>query len=144
MPPIIREFSDADYEQVALLWETSGIRVETLEDVRLKLQRDSELFLVAHDGVQIVGVVLGAFDGRIGSINRLAVAESQRRTGLATQLIAAVEQRLTEKGARRVFAWVHDSNLASRSLFARQGYLEWTDIVTASKSLEPREPQATS
>lgn len=144
MPPIIREFRSADYEQVARLWETSGIRVETLEDVAFKLRRDADLFLVANDGEQLVGVVLGAFDGRMGSINRLAVAESQRRTGLATLLIDAVEQRLRDKGARRVFAWIHHDNAASRALFGRLGYEEWTDVVTASKSLVPPEPGASA
>jgi|SRR5581483_1844675 len=135
MPPIIRPYAAPDYEQVARLWEASGIRVETLEDVTFKLQRDPELFLVAEDGAEIVGVVLGAFDGRLGSINRLAVAESVRRGGVASQLIQAVEGRLRELGARRVYAWIHDENHASRSLFGRNDYQEWTDIVTTSKSL---------
>ena len=142
MGPIMREFAPGDYEQVARLWEVSGIRVETLEDMTFKMRRDADLFLVAEEAGQIVGVVLGAFDGRLGSINRLAVAEGQRRSGLATRLIAAVEQRLKDKGARRVYAWIHDDNAASRSLFNRNGYQEWTDVVTTSKSLVP--PEATS
>ncbi|HEX6513605.1 MAG TPA: GNAT family N-acetyltransferase [Chloroflexota bacterium] len=135
MPPIIREFHPADYKGVAALWQASEIRVDTLEELELKLRRDPDLFLVAEEEGRLVGVVLGAFDGRLGSINRLAVAEASRRAGLARQLVAAVEQRLRAKGARRVFAWIHDYNTASRALFARQGFEEWTSIVTASKSL---------
>jgi ribosomal protein S18 acetylase RimI-like enzyme len=137
MPSIIREFAEADYEQVAALWEAGDIRVESREDLALKLRRDADLFLVAEEEGRIVGVVLGAFDGRLGSINRLAVAEPRRRSGLASQLVQAVEERLRAKGARRVFAWIHDYNAASRALFARQGYEEWTTVVTASKSLTP-------
>src|SRR5207248_2038206 len=106
MAATIREYSAADYERVAALWQASGIRVESEEDLRLKLRRDPDLFLVAEEEGDVVGALLGAFDGRIGSLNRLAVAESQRRGGLATRLVSAVEERLAAKGARRVWAWI--------------------------------------
>jgi ribosomal protein S18 acetylase RimI-like enzyme len=135
MAPIIREFRQDDYEAAVALWQAGDIRIESREDLALKLARDPDLFLVAEDGGRLVGVVLGAFDGRLGSVNRLAVAESHRRGGLASQLVAALEDRLRAKGARRVFAWIHDYNAASRALFARAGYEEWTTVVTASKAL---------
>ena len=135
MPPIIREARLADYEAIAELWQASDIRVDSPEELELKLRRDPDLFLVAEEGGRIVGVVLGGFDGRLGSINRLAVAEPWRRARLGSRLIEAVEERLRAKGARRVFAWIHDYNQPSRALFARQGYDEWTTVVTTSKSL---------
>ncbi len=135
MAPIIRDFQAGDYEAVARLWEASDIRVDSREDVLFKLRRDADLFLVAEDRGRIVGAVLGAFDGRMGSINRLAVADSWRRSGLASRLIREVEDRLRARGARRVWAWIHDHNHASRTLFARRGYEEWPSVVTASKSL---------
>lgn len=135
MSLIIREFQPSDYDAVVRLWEAGGIRVEMLEDVLFKLRRDPHLFLVAEDDGTVQGVVLGAFDGRIGSINRLAVSEPLRRGGLASQLIQAVEDRLRALGARRVWAWIHESNQPSRGLFARNGYDEWADVVTVSKSL---------
>ena len=135
MAAIIREYRPTDYEAVRPLWEAGDIRVETPEDLALKMRRDADLFLVAELDGRIVGVVLGAFDGRLGSINRLAVAEGERRGGLATRLVEAVEARLRARGARRVFAWIHDHNAASRALFARSGYEEWSTVVTASKAL---------
>lgn len=135
MAAIIREFRVADYESVVELWEAGEIRVESLDDLSLKLARDADLFLVAEDGSRIVGVILGGFDGRMGSINRLAVAVSHRRTGLASRLVQEVEHRLRGKGARRVFAWIHDHNSSSRALFARGGYEEWSTVITASKAL---------
>jgi ribosomal protein S18 acetylase RimI-like enzyme len=135
MPTIIREYALVDYPDVAALWEASGIRVETPEDLAAKLRRDADLFLVAVADGRVVGVVLGGFDGRMGCVNRLAVADSRRKAGLAKQLVSEVENRLRAKGARRVFAWIHDHNTPSRGLFAGQGYEEWTDVVTVSKSL---------
>lgn len=136
MAPIIREFELADYENAARLWEAAGIRVDTPEDVRLKRRRDPDLILVAEDEGRLAGIVIGAFDGRLGSINRLAVAKPYRRSGLASRLIAAVEERLRERGARRVWAWIEGHNSASRTLFGRLGYEEWSTVITASKSLQ--------
>ncbi len=125
----------ADYPAAVELWQASDIRVETPEDLAAKLRRDPDLFLVAQDHGRVVGVILGGFDGRMGSINRLAVAQSYRRSGLAKRLVTEVEQRLREKGALRIYAWIHDYNAPSRALFAQQGYDEWSDVVTVSKSL---------
>ena len=135
MLPIIRQFEFTDYQEVAALWEASDIRVDPLEDLERKLRRDPDLFLVAEHHGKIVGVVLGGFDGRTGSINRLAIAEGQRREGLAKRLIESVEQRLRDRGALRCFAWIHGHNSASRSLFQSVGYDEWDDVVTTSKRL---------
>ncbi len=139
MGAIIRQFRMEDYDAVAALWESAGIRVDSREDLAFKLRRDPELFVLAEDQGRIVGVLLGAFDGRLGSINRLAVAEAYRRSGLASRLIEAVEERLIELGARRVWAWIEPENDASRALFARSGYEEWAGVVTVSKGLTPRQ-----
>jgi ribosomal protein S18 acetylase RimI-like enzyme len=135
MAAIIREYRDDDYEAVAALWQAGDIRVETPDDISLKRRRDPDLFLVGEEAGAVVGVVLGGFDGRMGSINRLAVAEELRRSGLASRLVEAVEERLRAKGARRVFAWIHDYTAPRRALFARGGYEEWSTVVTASKAL---------
>ena len=125
----------ADYSAVTALWEATAIRVESPEELAAKLRRDADLFLVAEQDGVVVGAVLGGFDGRMGSINRLAVAEEWRRGGLASRLVEAVEDRLRSKGALRVYAWIHDHNTPSRALFARQGYEEWSTVVTVSKGL---------
>ena len=135
MAPIIREFEIEDYERSAQLWQACGIRVDSLDDIRLKQRRDPDLMLVAEVDGRLVGIVIGAFDGRLGSIHRLAVAEDQRRSGLATQLVEVVERRLHQKGARRLWAWIEGDNAASRALFAGDGYEEWSNVVTVSKSL---------
>ena len=65
----IREFLLSDYDDVAALWKASGLILrpgDEFEGIKLKLERDPDLFLVAEDGREVVGVVMGAWDGRRG------------------------------------------------------------------------------
>jgi ribosomal protein S18 acetylase RimI-like enzyme len=68
----IREFRyPEDYPAVIDLWQNAGPgihlrRSDQPEDIERKLERDPDLFLVAEVGGQIVGAVLGGFDGRRG------------------------------------------------------------------------------
>ncbi len=51
----IREFKIDDYQTVRDLWRTAGLTLrpgDELEDVKLKLQRDPDLFLVAEASEQ--------------------------------------------------------------------------------------------
>ena len=65
----IREFRASDYPVVFDLWNEAGLEIrpgDQLEEVKLKLQRDPDLFLVAEGEDEIVGSVMGAWDGRRG------------------------------------------------------------------------------
>ncbi len=73
MQPIcIREFDFAsDYERAMELWDhvEKGIHVgrsDSPAETQKKLERDPELFLVAEDGNELVGTVIGGLDGRRG------------------------------------------------------------------------------
>src|SRR5512144_633037 len=68
-----------DYAPVITLWEAAGPgihlgRSDELEEIGKKLTRDPDLFLVAVAEREIVGTVLGGFDGRRGMVYHLAVA----------------------------------------------------------------------
>jgi hypothetical protein len=58
----IREFKITDYSKVLQLWKESGLVIrpgDDMEGVRVKLQRDPDLFLLAEANDEIVGVVMG-------------------------------------------------------------------------------------
>jgi ribosomal protein S18 acetylase RimI-like enzyme len=106
----IREFQIGDYSTVRALWETAGLEMrpgDELEDIKLKLQRDPDLFLVAEADDNIVGSVIGGWDGRRGWIYHLAVRPEQQRKGIAAGLIREIETRLISKGAKRVNAQIN-------------------------------------
>jgi ribosomal protein S18 acetylase RimI-like enzyme len=101
----------------------------------LKLQRDPDLFLVAEENDDIVGVVMGAWDGRRGWINHLAVKLTYQRSGIGSRLIRELEERLAKKGARKVNAQVYQWNKRSIEFFKAAGYEVHDDLIMIGKML---------
>ena len=62
--------------------------------------------LVATIDNQIVGSVIGGWDGWRGNIYRLAVTPEFRRKGIARLLVAEISRELIAKGATRLAALV--------------------------------------
>ena len=134
----IREFQIGDYEKILQLWKNAGLVLrpgDELEGIKLKLQRDPDLFLIAEDH-EIVGVVIGAWDGRRGWINHLAVKPDRQGSGIGTSLIQELEERLIEKGARKVNAQIYRSNDKSIEFFKSAGYEVHSDLVMVGKFLK--------
>lgn len=115
-----------DYPQVRSLWERTGLLLrpsDALEALLRTVERDPGLFLVARDAAgDVVGTVLGGWDGRRGYLYHLAVAPEWRRRGVATALVDEVERRLRERGAPKVKLQIMRGNEASRAFFAARGY----------------------
>ena len=134
----IREFKIDDYPIVRDLWQTAGLNLrpgDDLEDIKLKLQHDPDLFLVAQHDDKIVGSVIGGWDGRRGWIYHLAIRPDQQRKGIGAQLVAELESRLVAKGAKKVNAQVYKWNSQSTEFFKAIGYDEQTDLVLIGKQL---------
>ena len=101
----IRVATAADVSGVLALWRDAGSVVTVTDDkdaVTRLIGHDPEALLVAEEGGRIVGTVIGGWNGWRGEIDRLAVAPSHRRTGLATRLLDAATESLHGRGARRV------------------------------------------
>ncbi|HET8532122.1 MAG TPA: GNAT family N-acetyltransferase [Methylomirabilota bacterium] len=94
------------------LWhhaDASPSPTDTPEQVDQAIQDPAASVLVAVDNDLLVGSIIGGWDGWRGNLYRLAVLPSYRRRGVARALVAAAEERLAERGARRVSALVeHD------------------------------------
>src|SRR5208337_104973 len=135
----IREFQLSDYEKVVGLWRESGIILRPGDErggIELKLQRDPDLFLVAEDDQQILGVVLGAWDGRRGWINHLAVRSGHRRSGVGKSLVRELERRLIGKGALKVNAQIYKSNRVSVEFFKSLNYEVHSDLIMVGRNLK--------
>ena len=125
---LIREFDLArDFDAVTALWQASGPGVrlglsDTPEEIARKLKRDPDLFLVAEDEAQVVGAVLGGFDGRRGMVYHLAVTPEARGRGLGTALMAEMEARLKAKGCRKYYLLVTHDNTDVTDFYQRLGW----------------------
>jgi ribosomal protein S18 acetylase RimI-like enzyme len=134
----IREFKITDYDEVLLLWKESGLIIRPGDDVvglKLKLERDPDLFLLAEEGDKIMGVVMGAWDGRRGWINHLAVRQNHQGSGIGTALVRELETRLAKKGARKVNAQIYRWNQKSIDFFKAIGYEVHEDLIMIGKLL---------
>jgi ribosomal protein S18 acetylase RimI-like enzyme len=126
----IREFSLAsDYAAALHLWQTmeSGVQVgrsDSEEEIKRKLERDPDLFLVAELNGNIIGTVIGGYDGRRGMIYHLAVQADQRTRGVATQLLAEVESRLQQKGCVKCYLLIFADNHDAAEFYSGRGWQE--------------------
>jgi len=126
----LREFSfEKDYPRVLNLWGSieTGLTVgrsDTPEEIRKKIQRDPDLFLVADQGGRILGTVIGAFDGRRGMVYHLAVDKAFRRQGVGRMLLEEVERRLQAKGCLKCYLLVVADNLTAAQFYEENGWRE--------------------
>jgi ribosomal protein S18 acetylase RimI-like enzyme len=109
------------------LWTNAGPgltvgRSDSREELARKLQRDPDLFLVAERAGQVVGTVIGAFDGRRGIIYHLAVAQPHQRGGIGSALMAEVERRLRAKGCWRAWLAIVPENEEVIGFYQRLGW----------------------
>jgi ribosomal protein S18 acetylase RimI-like enzyme len=130
-----------DYDTVLALWQAAGPGIEVRPsdarpEIAKKLGRDPDLFLVAEDSQgDVMGVIMGAWDGRRGWIHHLAVEESHRNCGIGAILIKAVEEALRAKGCLKVNLLVRRDNEAAMRLYRRLGYSDMSTIAAMGKEL---------
>ena len=127
----IEPFTMDDYAVVHVLWQRSDLWMRPSDgpaEVERLMERDRDLFLVARDGGgAIVGVVMGAWDGRRAHVYHLAVAPERRRQGIGGGLMDELEERFRAKGALKAKLQILTGNDVSRAFFTQRGYEVETD-----------------
>ncbi len=138
---LIRPFNfPEDYDEVYALWKNAGdgihLRIsDELDEIRKKIERDPNLFLIAQTGDVIIGTVLGGFDGRRGMMYHLAVSPEYRRQGIATLLVDALEERLREKGCIRYYLLVTKDNEEAINFYEKRDWENMNDLYIFAKNL---------
>jgi N-acetylglutamate synthase len=139
--PVIRAFRfPEDYPAARLLWEHAGSgiqlrRSDEPEEIRKKLARDPDLFLVAEADGRIIGTVIGGFDGRRGMIYHLAVEASFRKQGVGALLMTEVERRLKEKGCIKSYLLVTMDNESAMEFYQKRGWSHMDHVYVFGKDL---------
>ena len=119
-----------DYAAVISVWLEAGLQLSSSDSrngLKQKLTRDPDLFLVAEEedtqgNRQIVGAVMGGYDGRRAWIYHLAVLPEHQGKGIGRQLLEEVEQRLFARGCERISLFVEPTNHSVFKFYQKVGY----------------------
>ena len=158
-----RAFTLRDYEQIATLWRASGLPPrpsDSRDEVAKKLRRDPDLFLVAvrqlshvaqpprltaggqaaagpglREEPQVIGTVIGGWDGRRGWVYRMAVHPDYQRHGIGRMLMRELENRLRAKGALAINVIWHVGNEGAHAFYRTLAYIDREDVEVMAKVL---------
>ena len=134
----IRPANVGDVEALTSLWRQAGLRFDpatVATELRSVLAREPGLILVdVDDNGEVAGAVLGAYDGRRGSVNRLAVRPDLRGRGIAKGLMAELEERLIAIGCPKVNLMIEPDNARVVSFYKALGY-QTDDLIFMEKWL---------
>ncbi|TQK72653.1 MULTISPECIES: ribosomal protein S18-alanine N-acetyltransferase [unclassified Nocardioides] len=81
-------------------------------------------YLVAEEAGAFAGYAVVSVVDVDAELQRIAVPEELRRTGVATALLSAVRATATDGGAERLLLEVREDNLAARLFYERHGFAE--------------------
>ena len=137
---IVRTFRWDDWPAVLALWQNAGPgvhlgRSDTPDEIRKKWEHDPDLFLVAEERGQVVGAVLGGYDGRRGIVYHLAVRPQRRLDGIGRALMVEMERRLAGKGCVKSYLLATPENQEAVAFYRRLGW-QVMDMVLMGKEFE--------
>jgi ribosomal protein S18 acetylase RimI-like enzyme len=134
----IRPFKSTDTKVVVQLWKDCGLVAhdnDPLKDIQRKKREHPELFLVALEGIKIVGALMGGYDGHRGAINYFAVAPDCQRKGIGRLLMAAVEKKLARLGCPKINLYIRIGNESVVAFYEKHGYSQNTGGISFGKRL---------
>jgi ribosomal protein S18 acetylase RimI-like enzyme len=139
-PVMFRQATIRDLGAILEFWRTSGATVSATdnpEQVQRALDHPGAVFLVALAGHEIVGSLIGGYDGWRGNMYRLVVHPRFRRQGIARALVSEVEMRLMASGAVRITALVERDHPAAWGFWEAAGYSRDDRMSRYARTLRP-------
>jgi len=118
----IRRAGPDDRDAVLKLWQSAGLSGADEAEWQTLTQGSAARLLVSHEGEQLAGTAVVAYDGWRAYIYHVAVAPFTRGHGLGKALMAEAEAYLLSQGARRAYVEVNEANTAGLALCTVSGY----------------------
>lgn len=138
----IRLMKIEDFNEIYSLWKKAGLNLADYEveraDTKLTIKLNPSSCLVFSHGNQIIGAVLGTFNGIRGWIYHLAIQPNYQNKGLGSLLLEKTEAALKKLGAKRILLGVSINNLEVLEFYAKHNYVQVDDAITLGKDLESK------
>jgi ribosomal protein S18 acetylase RimI-like enzyme len=134
----ITDLTPADLESVTALWEEAGLTRPwnpPATDLARALDGTTSTVLGAFVEGRLVGTVMVGYDGHRGWVYYLAVAVTERGTGLGRRLMQEAESWLVARGAVKLQLMVRETNTAVTSFYDRLGYAD-AEVRVLAKRLD--------
>lgn len=115
---------DSLLTQIRLCEKQNFSRTEALDfEVELK-KRNVQLKVVVDAERNLVAYMLLAFSspGRVANLHKICVLTSQRKKGVATEMLNELIKALRARGCMRVQLWVDEQNHPARNLYSKLGF----------------------
>ena len=114
-----------DAERILQFWREAGASFGSTDRpdyVRRVAANPASLLVLAVAQDEIIGTILGAFDGWRGNIYRLVVHPRHRRQGIARRLVGHVEQVFATWGVERVTVLIEVDRPWAMAFWTAVGY----------------------
>jgi|SRR5688572_2890894 len=114
-----------DAERILQFWKESAASIGVTDEVEQIGRVATNLravLLLAVLGDEIVGTLLGTYDGWRGNMYRLVVHPARRRQGIARELVRRVEQVFAEWGVRRITVLIEVDRPWAAAFWSSVGY----------------------
>ncbi len=119
-------------EAMKNLWrDIPGIGISSSDDtpaLEIFLDRNPTTSFVLVAGDQIIGTVLGGYDGRRGYIYHLAIAAAFRRQNLGKQLLDRALSELRKLGASKIHLLVYADNHGAIAFYEKLNWQKRDDV----------------
>ena len=135
---LLSDCTKNEAEAVRRLWREAEATVsitDTVDDIIWVANANMAFLLVAEQGGDIVGSIIGGFDGWRGNMYRLAVHPEYRRLGIARRLVTEMESHLAEIGAKRITALVVNEHPWATGFWAALDYSNDPNIARYVRNL---------
>jgi ribosomal protein S18 acetylase RimI-like enzyme len=130
-----------DFSELYKLWQKAGLQVYNQKDEKVRFESmvatNPDLnFVLLNENDEIVGSILGAFDGRSASIHRLAIMPELQHQGYGRQLVKKIEEALKVRGVKKLVAQVHVTNTQVVPFYEKLGFAEMSYVKNYYKEMD--------
>lgn len=136
----LREMLETDLQKVRSLWIQVGFDLTKSDSIpelqRMQKHNPGLCFVMENDRKEIIGTVLGGFDGRRGWVHHLAIKKAYRNSGLGRRLMDKLVSSFEEKNVVKIKLEILQSNQGVLNFYKKLGWTLRDELTTMSLNLK--------